>query len=691
MTTMIPKNAAPRAVFEGMIDDSARQPVRRPFQRPVNLPLSLIRSGWGPETDQFVSGDEIKQLYGDDVFDRRSKFFTHSNLAAEIANATGNAILACRIVPEDAPAPAGVTVWFEYVEENVPNYLRNADQSYKLDANGQPTIDQDNPTVPGILYRVYTTGLGTADGEDSPRLGAWTQRAGTLVNSDDRVAEAFPIFELQRPHRGERGNWGGFRLAPLTTTERGGVRSDLIDSIQAQMFRFIAVERPSANKSPLVKSTIDGSQYIDFSFKTGAYDELMRRTVDVRKTLKKNYNAKSEDGGPDTFGVFGEMHIYENNLKKIQDDIYAVEAQFGTLGFSGGDATPDMVNWLTAKSVEGIPYYAVVRSGGSLFTSSTTHYAQGGGDGTVTDATFNDGVIKFIDEFNTSPLRMWDWARVPMSSFHDSGFPLPVKLKLCRLLALRDDIWIVINTQTYGQPVLSEADEYSVGQAIAQEMLSYPESVINGTGCCRGFIFGNGGVRPALNVDDTVVPMIGFHFLDQICRFAGASNGTLDMNWRPDLPSRNVVKGFTDTNAQSKNDSTIDDYWERGIVYAQYKDRADIFVPAYQTVYEDDTSIFNSALTVILMVEVIKVCRETWTELTGINGLTEEQFILRSNNEIRKRIGNRFGDLLQVNPDTYFTGISSQLGYPWNCRVTCSGSVMRTVGLFEVVGARLEN
>ena len=690
MTTTLPKNAAPRAVFEGLEDESARQPAPQPFRRPVHLPLTFLRSSWGPENDQFVSGDEIKVLYGDDVFDRRSKHFTHTNLTAEVSNAAGNALLAVRIVPEDAAAPAGVTVWFDYVPDQVPNYLRNPDQSYKLDVAGQPMPDPNQPTVPGIIYRVYTTGLGE-DTAGNVGLGLHKKKAGELISSTDVTSEAFPIFEQQRPHRGARGNWGGFRLQALTTTERNGVRSDLVSGTESMIYRFTSVERPAANKSPLTKTTLSGAQSIEFSFKPGAYDDRMRRTVDIRKTLKQSYNAKNTSGGPDTYGVFSDFHIYEDNLVAVQTAVFDVEKTFGTLGFSGSEASIDMVNWLTAVSPEGVPYFAVKRQGGSLFTSSTTHYAQGGTDGTVNDETFNEGVMRFVDEFQTSPMKMWDWYRVPFSAFHDTGFPLPVKLKLCRLLALRDDIWVAMQTHEYGQPPLSEDDEYSVGMTISQEMLSYPESVISGTGCCRGFIFGNGGVRPALNVEDTVVPMIGFHFLQQISNFAGAANGTLDMNWRPDLPKRNVVRGFVDTNAQSKNDRMIDNFWESGIVYAQFKDRADIFVPAYQTVYEDDTSIFNSALTMILMVEVIKVCRESWTELTGINGLTEEQFILRSNNEIRKRINTRFGDLLQVEPDTYFSPTSSQLGYPWNCRVRCSGSVMRTVGLFEVVGARLEN
>lgn len=686
-----PKNAAPRAVFGGMRDDTAREPVRQPFMRPTHCALSLVRSSWGPENDQFVSGDFLKTLYGDDIFDRRSPHFTHSNLLADRINAAANSQIVVRMVPEDAKPPAGLTFWFDSVVDSVPNYQRNADRSYKLDANGAKQVDPAAPTVTGLRFRIFTTEL-KADAEGNIEMGKHAKRAGDLISVDSsESSEAIPFLEMRRPHRGLRGNWGGVRLSPLSTTSRNGVRPDLVDSTQAMMFRVQFVERPSANKSPIRKLNLNGAEYLDVSFKPGAYDETMRRSVDIRDTLIVSHNAKSQDGGPDTFGVFNQMHIYENFLSEIQDLIMAVEGGQGTLSYNGGEDSKDLVNFLTAVSAEGVPYYNVVRDGGLLFSESSTHYAMGGSDGTLTDAMFNQTVVRFVDEFNTSPMKLWDPYRVPISSFYDSGFPLPVKLKLCRLLALRDDINVYIATQTYGQPLLSETDEYSIGQVIAQEMLSYPESVLHNTQTCRGRIMGQGGIRPALNVGQTIVPSITFHYAEQMANFAGARSGELDMIWLPSLPSRNVVKGLTESNAQSKNEKMIDDYWERGIIYAQYKDRADVFVPAYHTVYEDDTSSFNNDIVVFCMTDVIKICREVWTELTGQQGLSQESFILRSNTAISKRVETKYRGLIRVTPDTYFTGVDTQLGYPWNCRVRCESDPMRTVGLFEVVGARPEN
>ncbi len=68
--------------------------------------------------------------------------------------------------------------------------------------------------------------------------------------------------------------------------------------------------------------------------------------------------------------------------------------------------------------------------------------------------------------------------------------------------------------------------------------------------------------------------------------------------------------------------------------------------------------------------------------------MSEESFNLASTTEIAKRTSKKYGNLLRVTPDTYFTALDTELGYPWNCRVRCESDPLRTVGLFEVLGAR---
>lgn len=680
------KNAAPRFLFDGIDDASRRQIPTEPLQLPTHLPLYLVRSSWGPEHDEIVSGGDLKRLYGDDIFDRRSPYFTHQNLFAETSNAAANAVMLRRIVPEDAPAPAGMTLWLDVVADDVDDYERNSDGSYKIGADGQP-VPATEPKIAGHRVRAYFTPLKEG------RLGQQTQEAGELVaERDGSSGTAYPIFDLQRPFRGQRGNLGGVRLTAPTIKSPGGTRDDLIEDQRAFVYRFQAMERPSERTSPLIKTTITGDQAISFTFKRDVFDKYTQAEYGIDQVLLQSYNAKNTEGGPHTYGTFSDYHVYEENLEEVLKLLHAAELVHGTVGETEEDY--HMVNFLTGQSYLGYPYHTIKvegpAEGGVLFTESTVHYAQAGGDGTLTDETFDKGCAAFFDGFMEDPARMWDPFRCPFSVLYDSGFTLETKLKMTKMLGYRDDIYLVMSTQVWGADMNEETEDYSIGVALKNELLSFPESVLYGTGSCRAIIIGHAGVMPAARVRQTPVPLT--HKFAQDCsKYMGAGDGIWITEYRPDAPGNNVVRGYTEINARAKTDRMVDEFWNNGIVWAQYKDRRDQFVPAYQTVYEDDTSVLNAAFNMIVAVDIIKVCRQVWTELVGISDLTEAQFIQRSNDLIARRIAGKYDSRVQIRPRTYMTEADTARGYSWSCDVDMYAGNMKTVGQFTVRARRLSD
>ena len=133
----------------------------------------------------------------------------------------------------------------------------------------------------------------------------------------------------------------------------------------------------------------------------------------------------------------------------------------------------------------------------------------------------------------------------------------------------------------------------------------------------------------------------------------------------------------------------VDNFWNNGICWAQYKDRRDQFVPAYQTVYEDDTSVLNAAMNMIIAVDIVKVCRAVWTELVGITDLTDAQFIQRSNDKIAKAVAGKYDGRVTIVPRTYFTEADTKRGFSWSCDVDMYMGNLRTVGSFTVRANRL--
>lgn len=678
------KNGAPRFLFDGYDDNSRQQLTVAPLQLPTHLPLFLLRTSWGPEDDQIVSGDSLKLLYGKDVYDRRAGYFCHQSLLSEAVNAAGNSQMVCRIVAEDAPPPAGSTVWAEYVIDTLPNYDRNSDGSYKVDAAGARVVNALKPTIKGCRVRIFNTPLLGGV------MGQQVIGTGEMVSELDASAGiTVPLFETQRPFRGKAGDLGGYRLTAPTQKSPGGTRDDLIEDQRAFLYRFQAMARSDARSSAQIQQTIAGDQTVTFSFKDDVYDKLTNVEYGIGDVLLQAYNAKSTDGNPHTYGTFSDFHVYKENLETFLRAIHAEEIVHGTAGDDAEDF--HMVNFLTGQSYLGYPYYTIAiespANGGTLFTESTVHFAQGGGDGNLDDAAYDKAVGAWLDGFMQNPARLWDPFRVPMSVMYDSGFSLETKLKFPAMLDHRDDIYLVMSTQVWGMPMNSEAEDYSIGVAIKNELLSYPESVLYNTGCCRAMILGHAGTMPAAKVK-SVVPLT-FKWAGDCAAYMGTGNGIWITEKKPDAPGNNVVKGYTEINARAKTDIMVDNFWNNGICWAQYKDRRDQFVPAYQTVYEDDTSVLNSAMNMIIAVDIVKVCRAVWTELVGITDLTDAQFIQRSNDKIAKAVAGKYDGRVTIVPRTYFTEADNKRGFSWSCDIDMYMGNLRTVGSFTVRANRL--
>ena len=107
--------------------------------------------------------------------------------------------------------------------------------------------------------------------------------------------------------------------------------------------------------------------------------------------------------------------------------------------------------------------------------------------------------------------------------------------------------------------------------------------------------------------------------------------------------------------------------------------------------YDDDTSILNSMFNMLIAVELEKVAEITWRQLTGISGLTENQFITRSNRLIEEAVKGRFDNRVVIVPDTFVSEADSQRGFSWGCNIVMYGNNMKTVGSFTIVARRRED
>lgn len=678
MTTII--NAAPRAILLGVQDLSGRTPVYEPEAIPQHLPHVFLYTEKGPLSPQLVVGDSLVTMYGDKSFDYRGKYANHQTVLANVFNSNANSILVQRMKPADAPAPASLTLYLDLLETVLPVYERNSDGTYKLGTDGKPIATAD--TTVGYIGRWIVSNLGSAE------LGAAQKVAGSQVDGANQ-SQLYPIFELQVSSFGDWGNLAGVRLSAPTVKSLLPVDDDLVESQKTALYRLQSVLRPDADSLPNIVKTITDEQYLEFSLKEGAINPRVDADIFIDAVFPTAWS--DLETLPPKFGQFSAFHVYHNYVEEVLGLIYTEESKFGLLPTDG----EHMINLLTGVDYQGRPHYAFTvqgpTDGGALLTSESTHYASGGGDGTMSDALFAELVGNQCENYGDLDYQFMDTAKWPQSMIWDSGFPMETKKKLIVPMGRRKDMGVILATQDVSGPQNTASQESSAAIALRTAARMYPESEYYGTATCRAVVVGHSGYLLSSGYKK-LLPLT-IDFADKVSKYMGAGNG----QWKPGrsftLSPLNQVSMFKadSVNATFKQAAVRNRDWANGLVWVQNFDRRSLFYPGIQTVYDDDSSVLNSATNMFAILELEKVAERVWRELTGIDGLTIEQFIERSNRLIVEKTEGRFDGRYIIVPETYLSAADEQRGYSWSCKINLYAPNMRSVGTYTIVSRRIED
>ncbi|MNV13847.1 hypothetical protein D3C71_1045090 [compost metagenome] len=257
------------------------------------------------------------------------------------------------------------------------------------------------------------------------------------------------------------------------------------------------------------------------------------------------------------------------------------------------------------------------------------------------------------------------------------------------VLGKRKDMYVVLSTQDVSAKQNTPSEESSIAVALRTAARMYPESEIYGTPVCRGIVIGHSGYL--INSQWTKLTPLTIEFAAKSARYMGAGNGVWKSAQSFSISPANQVTMFRNVNASFKKVDVRSQDWENGLVWVQNYDRRSLFFPAFQTVYDDDSSILNSFFNMAIAVELEKIADRAWRDLVGIDSLTPEQFIARSNRLISERAAGRFDGRVVIEVDTFLTAADTQRGYSWSCNIIMYGNNMMTVGSFTIVARRRED
>lgn len=690
-----PINAAPYTNWLGIQDDSTAQVTVQPLQVPTHLPLCPLYTPWGPEGATLITPNQMTQLYGADVFNPRSVYYNHQSLYAQTILGQGNQIMVNRIIPEDAGPQARVLLSLDIVAEPaLPQYQRNSDGSYVLDASGNKIqITGSGATAAGFIGKwVLNSWLS---GENAEAYGEVTSRQGSLTNSLSAQSTLYPILEFQATFVGALGNNLGFRLlVPTGADAVNPLNTAEAERVGAWIYRMQFVQRASATASAVVTQTQTGEQYADFTFLPGAYDVNTDEDLDFQSVLAADYSAQTP-GQPPVYAPFANAFIYQNYLTTILAEVGAAEAPKGTLiseTFTGAsDPNLYAVNIFTAVSMENIPYYSLQlqgpSAGGQIFTSNTTFWGSGASDGTMTNTSFDSDVATWLTAWAAGDTNLNDQALNPFSVLYDSGFSLSTKYLMIALLGQRPDIWLMLATQSALDPQNTPDQDLSTAQALAAMVGNYPESTVYGTAACRAAIIGGSGYLLS-STYSALVPL-SLQLAQSFAAYMGAANGIWNSTVPPDENPQNIVTLFRNVNASFMTATARSAAWSAGLVWVENFDMNTQYFPALASVYPNDTSVLKALMNVIIAVDLIKIAFQVRATLSGISSLTTTQFVQRSNQLILNLTKGRYAGRVQISPNTYYTAQDTANGYSWSCAITMYANNMMTVGSETIIAQRM--
>lgn len=702
------RNATPRPILRGIDDQSGRDPVYEPELIPTHLPHVFVFAERGEVLPQLVSGDSMLRMYGANTFNYRKNYATHQTVLANTVNAEGNKMIVERVVPPGANPAASLRLSVDVICEDLPVYERGVDGKYMLDENGDKITTGE--VVAGCKYRwIFGPTLPDADNarlleSGDPRLlesgetrilesfiGKGAASVGTMTNADGEQSTIYPIMDFKVTDFGEYGNRMGIRFSAPTVDSTFAVDDTTIEDQMAYLYRLQFVEKDEYTTSAKVLKTLFGEQFVDFAFKDGVINTATETELSIDKALIPAYSQDAAAGMPEIRPPFDEVFVYQENLETILAEAQVKEAPYGYV--PADEAAMHMVNIFSGHDYNGVPYETIrmvgPEEGGVLLTETNTLYASGGFDGVMTPETFDLAVRFKLANYGDLDAQLLDSAVYPQSCIYDTGFSIETKKAMFTPMGRRKDMYVVQSPQDVMLPQNTASEETSISIALRTAARMYPESEVYGTPTCRAIIIGNSGYL--LNSTYKKLLPLTIEYAQKCAAYMGAGTGIWKSTAKPDNPPNHIVKLFQKVNAGWLPVNARERQWDTGLSWVQNYDRKSLFFPAVQTVYDDDSSVLNSAMNMIIAVELEKIAERVWRDLTGISFLTPGQFVERSNRLIDEAARGKFDGRAIIVPETKYTENDELRGYSWTCDINMYTPNMKSVGTFTIVAKRIED
>lgn len=691
-------NGAPWVRSFGTQDLSKRVLLVEPEQIPTHCPKIWIYAAKGPTGPQLVVGDGRNQMYGDDTFDERMKFATHQTVLSNLVNAQGNAQMIERLIPADIGPKANLLLSIDVLATDIPQMQRDAQGKFLADpVTGQPIPITPAVSLPGykvkwVISSIKTNPQNLPDGE---LFGNAASGPGDQTDGQTQSVR-YPILQLWGSGVGSWYNNSGIRLWAPTEGNSGNVNDNIKTGNKVFPYRLSAISRIDDQHSASITETEGGGPYIDFAFKKGTFNVLLNQVVGLEDVYGKSYSELTDPRFQPKYADLSGIKVYQDNIDTILDLFYAAEkthTNVNTDWTPGATDEAGLFNFLTGTSTLDSPYYTYLvdtsAAGSVRLSEATNMFAGGGSDGTMNDDAFALLVETAVAEYANENSPLMDTAFNVESHIWDTGFPLQTKYALCKALAVRKDIAVILSTYTVGGQQLSAVDDHAIAVALRTRLQMYPDSDYFGTPVFRGLIVGRNGILRDSNYSKRLP--LTLELAVKTAKMMGAGNGVWKSEELFDIAPNNEITLFDDVNIAYTSAKQRNKDWDVGLNYAMRFTRKTLYFPALKTVYDNDTSILNSYFVMCAIVELQKVGERVHKFFSGAIRYTDAVLVDKVNKKVEELTVGRFANLFVIQPVAYLTDADVARGFSWTLPIKIYANPMKTVQTLSFEARRMSD
>ena len=637
-------------------DESVRFPLVVE-QLALHRPIFLSFAERGPVgIPVYGSSAELKSRFGAGTFDVFGAYYKHPTLFLEKSLASHKSFFV-RLASDTAKS-ASLVLEARVYHKNLIQYQKNVAGLRIKDVNGNyiPIDDSGAPLKePGTVVKWMVRSLALNENPNSI-----VPAASSIPNPDggaNLVVTTYPVAVFTASSPGAWGNNTAFKFYSDVESD-----TSVASAMKALIYSFGIVEIPWGFDSPAPVRTKYLQTATEFTFMEGTVDKTTMRRYALNEVIENEYNS---DAIP--FSV----KVYSANVKAIGAAClqYELPATFPEL------TSEYMVNLFTGKGFSNLPYDHInidfSSAGAILMDSNVNNYMRSGSDGDLTDAGMEDLTREWLS--GTVFPEIHDSAQFPITHLWDSGYEAATKESMIDFLGVRDDVKIMLATQSVYNEPNTKAEDQSMGSFLRGRALLHPESFIYGTMACRVTIQQQCGKLAELSNYTRIVPST----LDNLVK-KGKWQGAVYMKGKPKGLPHSAVTVLKDINWVPVMSDFKQQSWDNALNYMQYYDMTSLHYPDVISIYPYLTSLLSDDIFTDMLVYIKHIVRFQWAKFAGVDDPIA-QLIGDIKESVGREIYGKLGNFLRAEVNPYQTELDVELGYALTVEIPVYGTIPNRV------------